>query len=72
MSLAEIKQEVIRLTPAEREELALQLAVLKDLEDPAFLAELSKAHDDAEHGIGYLTREEMLTRLRAAGRQLPE
>jgi hypothetical protein len=72
MSLAEIKQEVTRLTRAERDELVLQLAVLEDLEDPAFLAELTRAHADAESGIAGLTREELLARLKAAGRSTPE
>jgi hypothetical protein len=70
VSLAEIKQEVIRLTRAEREELALQLAVLRDLEDPALVVELTQAHADAESGTPELTREELLARLRAAGRTI--
>jgi hypothetical protein len=67
MSLAEIKQEVARLTPAERHELALQLEVLRDLEDPAFLDELTQAHADAERGVADLTRGELLARLRTTG-----
>jgi hypothetical protein len=72
MSFAEIKHEVTRLTPAERRELALQLKVLEDLEDPAFLAALTQAHTDAERGLAGLTREELLARLRAAGHSIPE
>jgi hypothetical protein len=67
MSFTEIKEEVGRLSPAEREELALQLKMLKDLEDPAFLAELTQAHGDAERGAPAIEREELLKRLRAAG-----
>jgi hypothetical protein len=68
MSLAELKQEITRLTPAERQELALQLQVLKDLEDPAFVADLTQAHANAEGGNEGIDREQMITRLRAAGR----
>lgn len=68
MSLAELKQEITRLTPAERQELALQLQVLKDLEDPAFLAELTQAHANAEDGNEGIDREQLIARLRAAGR----
>ena len=68
MSLAEIQHEVARLTPAERRDLALQLEVLRDLEDPAFLAEMTQAHADAERGVEGITRDELLARLRAAGR----
>ena len=64
MSFAEIKQEVANLTSAERRELALQLEVLKDLEDPVFLAELTQAHAEAERGVAGLTREELFARLR--------
>jgi hypothetical protein len=70
MSLAEIKDEVNRLTPAEREELVLQLKVLKDLEDPAFLAELTQAHTEAERGAGGVDRAELLARLRTAARPI--
>ena len=70
MSLAEIKREITLLTRAEREELALQLAVLRDLEDPAFVAELTQAHADAERGTADFTREELLARLHAAGRTI--
>ncbi len=72
MSFAEIKQEVAKLSSAERHELALQLEVLKDLEDPAFLAELTQVHAEAERGIADLTREELFARLRAAARTLLE
>jgi len=68
MSLAELKQEITRLTPAERQELALQLQVLKDLEDPAFVAELTQAHAIAEGGNEGIDREQLIARLRAAGR----
>lgn len=68
MSLAEIKEEITRLTPAEREELAVQIQVLKDLEDPVFLARLTKANADAERGVRVIDREDMIARLRAAGR----
>lgn len=71
MSLAEIKTEVSRLTSAEREELALELQMLKDLEDPAFLAELTQAHAAAEAGAGGMSRDELLAHLRAAGRTVP-
>ena len=68
MSFAELKQEITRLTPAEREELALQLKVLKDLEDPTFVAELTQTHTNAEVGNGGIDREQLISRLRAAGR----
>ena len=68
MGLAEIKHEITRLSRAESDELALQLAVLRDLEDPAFVSELTQAHADAERGTGPLTREELVVRLRSAGR----
>ena len=71
MSLAEIKTEVSRLTSAEREELALELQMLKDLEDPAFVDELTQAHTDAERGRGGIDREELLARLSAGGRAVP-
>jgi len=70
MSLAEIKQEIVRLTPAERAELELQLQILRDLEDPQYLAELTRIQADAERGVQVIDREEMMARLRAAGRLL--
>jgi hypothetical protein len=66
MSLATIKDEAARFMPAERDELTLQLKVLKDLEDPASRVELTQVHAEAERRVGSIDREELPARLGAA------
>lgn len=70
MSLAEIKAEVAKLTPAERAELRDHLASLKPFDDPAFMSELDRRHDEMERGINVVSSEEMYRRLRTAGRDI--
>lgn len=67
MSLAEIKAELPKLTPAERTALARALEALRTLDDPVFVAELSMRMDEMERGINVVTSDEMYARLRAAG-----
>lgn len=59
MSLAELKAEVDKLTPAEREELAAQIATAQRLADPAWLERIERARDKTEAGHFY-TREDLL------------
>lgn len=46
MSLAELKHEVERLSPAERRHLAAHLVVLGRKDDPGFRRELARQIDD--------------------------
>ena len=50
MSFPEIVAELPRLTPAQRDELAANLASLRRIEDPAFLDEMDRRIDRMEGG----------------------
>jgi hypothetical protein len=70
MSLAEIKAELPKLTPAERAALARELELLQDFNDPAFVAELTRRNREAERGENVVTDEEFRARLQALGRSV--
>jgi hypothetical protein len=50
MSFLEIVAELPRLTPAQRDELSANLAMLQRVEDPAFLEEMDRRIDRMEAG----------------------
>jgi hypothetical protein len=70
MSVAEIKQQISKLSRDERAELEAQLEVMKAFDDPEYMAEITRRCRDAEQGIHVLTKEQMLARLREAGVEL--
>ena len=70
MSLAEIKAELPKLTPAERTALAHELQHFKPFDNAKLMARLSHSLDEAERGENVISKEEMLRTLRAAGRSV--
>lgn len=70
MSFAEIKAELPKLNAAEREALELELKVLRDFDNPEFVAALTKANAEARRGENLISREELYQRLREAGRSV--
>lgn len=80
--MTEILEELPKLSSGELERLrqriedlegqrgldSLRQKVLEDLRDPEFLAAITEANKEAERGVGGIDREEMLARLKAAGR----
>jgi hypothetical protein len=63
MSFPEIIAELPRLTAAQREDLAAHLAMLRRVEDPAFLDEMDRRIDRMEAGEG-VTSEQLDAMLR--------
>ncbi len=63
MSLAELKQEMEHLTPAERRHLTAHLVALERRNDPKFREELARKIDDDKPGR-WLTAEEAESRLK--------
>lgn len=63
MSLAELKQEMERLTPAERRHLAAHLVALERTDARAFQQELARKVDDRSPDR-WLTAEEAESRLK--------
>jgi hypothetical protein len=68
MSYAEIVREVNQLEPSECERLAAYLRLKARQRDPEYVAEMERRVDDAERGENLVSKEELLERLRAAGR----
>lgn len=69
MSLAELKDEIAKLSPDELAELRREL--LPDpFDDPAYREEMARRYDDFVHGRNIVTKDEMYARLRAAGRNI--
>ena len=68
MSLAEILEEVDRLTDAERIELARRLRARELATDEKRTADMSARLDRMLAGTGAVTEEELHARLRARGR----
>ena len=69
MSYAEILDQVERLAPADRDRLAAHLRLLKELQDPASVAELERRADEMDRGeneIPGAKLKEEVTRLRNA------
>lgn len=66
MSLAEVISEVESWTPDQREELALHLSLLRSLNDPAHIEELSRRLDRMQAGE-FVTREALQAQLAARG-----
>lgn len=66
MSLAEIKAEIAKLSPAEVAELKSDL-IRDPLSDPAYLAELARRHREMEAGRHVITRDEVLKRAHELG-----
>jgi hypothetical protein len=62
MSIAELKAEVDRLTPEEREHLAAYLKIRKQMQDKEFVKELSRKIDD-KNPANWITLEEAEKRL---------
>jgi len=69
MSLAEIKDEIAKLSPAEVSELKRYLNRDR-LDDAEYLVEMDRRHDEMQRGLNTVTKEEMYARLRAAGRDV--
>jgi hypothetical protein len=69
MSLAEIKNEIAKLTPAEVAELRREL-IPDPFDDPAYREEMTRRGEDMRQGRNIVTKEEMYARLRAAGRDV--
>jgi hypothetical protein len=67
MSVAEIKEQISQLSPAQRKEIAAQLEAMKAFDDPEHMKELAQRRREIEEGVNVLTKEQMLERLRAAG-----
>lgn len=63
VSLAELKREMERLSPAERRQLAAHLVALDRRDDPEFRRELTRKIDDRTPGQ-WLTIEEAESRLK--------
>ena len=61
MSTAELKEAVDRLSPEERAWLTRYLATLNRINNPAFLAEVTRRHDEVVAGRG-VTRDELESR----------
>ena len=70
MSLAEIKAELPKLTPAERAELRRALIDYQQIDDPGYWAETDLRVSEMERGMNVVSKEEMYARLQAAGRSL--
>ena len=68
MSFAEIKADRPKLSDDERAELRRALIDYKRIDDPGYWAEMDRRIDEMERGIDVVTKEEMVARLRAAGR----
>ena len=62
MSIAELKAEVDRLSPEEREHLAAYLKIRKQMQDKEFVKELSRKVDD-NNPANWITLEEAEKRL---------
>lgn len=62
MSIAELKAEVDRLSPEEREHLAAYLKIRKQMQDKEFVKELSRKVDD-KNPANWITLEEAEKRL---------
>jgi hypothetical protein len=50
MSFAEVKQEIIKMTPQERDELAAYLFHVRRRDDPEWRAELAKRNQEMDAG----------------------
>jgi hypothetical protein len=70
MSFAEIKAELPKLTPEERIALARELDLLRDFNDPAFVAEITRRNRETERGENVMTDDEFRAHLQALGRGL--
>jgi hypothetical protein len=70
MSFAEIKAELPKLTPQERTALAQELRKLEPFNDPDLMSRLTRLNDEVERGENVISKDEMLRRLRAAGRDV--
>jgi hypothetical protein len=62
VSIAELKAEVDRLSPEEREHLAAYLKIRKQMQDKEFVKELSRKIDD-KNPANWITLEEAEKRL---------
>jgi len=62
VSIAELKAEVDRLSPEEREHLAAYLKIRKQMQDKEFVKELSRKVDD-KNPANWITLEEAEKRL---------
>jgi hypothetical protein len=69
MRLAEIKAELPRLTPEERAALAQELQNFSPFNDSGLMARIEHAIDEAERGENFHSKDELLRRLRAAGKE---
>ncbi len=69
MSLAEIKAEIAKLSPEEVAELKRYLG-RDPFDDPEYRAEMARRGEDMRQGRNVVTKEEMYSRLRAAGRNI--
>lgn len=67
MSFAEIKAELPKLTRDERKELSRTLELLEPVDDPAFMAELTRRNREAARGENLVTDEELRSLLRTRG-----
>ena len=70
MSLAEIKAELSKLTPAERAELRRAPIEYQQIDDPDYWTEADLRVSEMDHGVNVVSKEEMYARLKAAGRNL--
>ena len=70
MSLAEIKAELPKLTAAERAVLARELQNFQPFNDQELMERLTHGLDELERGENVLSKEDLLCRLRQAGREV--
>jgi hypothetical protein len=68
MSFAEVKEQVERLTPSEREELAALLRAKQLIDSPAYRERITRAHReiDAGHYVSLEQLKELIAKNQAA------